>query len=143
MCGIELQKHAFPRAHIVIKFKGPGPDDTIEIDTWARAQISSESVAEGKLRAQVLKVMTHKPRGAHSTNSPCMQVQRDKNTQRCDKYPFQTFRMTATVNEKPGRVKYRCADNGNCPVIHHIVDGAWKIFLLETKGSFDTTLTCL
>ena len=74
MSIIESQKRGLPHSHIVIKFKGDGPDRLNQIDSWVWAQLPSESIANGRLREYVLKFMVHRPCVGHNINSPCMET---------------------------------------------------------------------
>lgn len=76
MSVIEFQKRGLPHSHIVIKFKGDGPDRLNQIDSWVWAQLPSESIAKGRLHEYVLNFMVHWPCEAHNVNSPCMETNR-------------------------------------------------------------------
>lgn len=126
MYVIEFQKRGFPHAHIVMKFEGDGPDQSGQMDSWVWAQLPDESIANGALRAKVLKFVVHKPCGTHDPNAPCMQTDRAGNIKRCNKFYPQPFRTSAGVNENTGRAEYRRTNNDDHPTIRQKVDGVWQ-----------------
>lgn len=126
MYVIEFQKRGLPHSHIVIKFKGSGPDTLNEIDKWVWAQLLSEDIAGGLLRERVLNFMVHRPCGGHNVDSVCMETNRKTGKKYCNKHYPQPFRTTAGVNDKSGRTEYRRRDNGDNPTIRQRVEGEWK-----------------
>ena len=58
MSVIEYQKRGFPHAHVIVKFKNAGPDLLNQMDSWVWAQLPDASIAGGKLREMVLKIIS-------------------------------------------------------------------------------------
>ena len=126
MYVIEVPKRGLPHCHIVIKFKGSGPDTLNEIDKWVWAQLPSEDIAGGLLRVRVLRFMVHRPCEGHNVDSVCMQNNRKTGKTYCNTHYPQPFRTTAGVDDKSGRAEYRRTDNGDNPTIRQRVEGEWR-----------------
>lgn len=126
MYVIEFQTRGLPHSHIVVKFKGDGPDTLNEMDKWVWAQLPSEDIAGGVLRERVLTFMVHRPCGGHNADSVCMETNRKTGKVFCSKHYPQPFRATAGINEKSGRAEHKRTDNGDNPCIRQRVRGEWK-----------------
>ena len=67
------------RIYIIVKDDGASPEKRGEVDDRIWTNLPDASIANGELRAKVLKYMVHKKCGKHNPSAPCMKV--NKNTQ--------------------------------------------------------------
>ncbi|CAN0541701.1 unnamed protein product, partial [Scytosiphon promiscuus] len=72
MYVIEHQARAVVYAHIIIKYEGAGPEQRGEVDDWIWNNVPDPSIANGELRAKVLKYIVHIKCGSHNPSAPCM-----------------------------------------------------------------------
>lgn len=112
MYVIEYQARGVVHAHIIVKYEGAGPEQHGEVDDWIWTNLPDPSIANGELRAKVLKYMVHKKCGNRNPSAPCMKINKKTNKKYFQKHYPQPFRSALHTNSS-GRAEYKRLDNGD------------------------------
>ena len=113
---IEFQKRGLVHAHIVVKFKGLGPEASHEVDKLIWTNLTDERIAGGELREKVIKYMVHKKCGDFNPNAPCMTTCKKTNRKLCSKHYPQPFRERTVTNSKQAELSTGASIMGTRPL---------------------------
>ncbi|CAM9630373.1 unnamed protein product [Ectocarpus sp. 13 AM-2016] len=96
---IEWQGRGLVHAHIIVRYD-EGPQEQGKVDDWIWTNLPDASIANGKVRENVLAYMIHKKCGKHNPSAACMKV--DPKTKRacCQKHYPQPFRSSMHTNNR-------------------------------------------
>ncbi|MEP4214435.1 MAG: hypothetical protein ABJL35_03660 [Parasphingorhabdus sp.] len=109
---IEYQARGIVHAHITVKYEGATTEQRAEADDWIWTNLPDPSIANGELRARVLKYMVHKKFGSHNISAPGMKASKTTTQTFCHTNYPQPLRSSLHTN-KSGRAKYKRLKNGD------------------------------